>query len=81
MNEKEIAEIRRRFNPQKSNITAVCGCLVNEKNEIVSEFRQPVASMMQDEAEALLSLLKRSLSGGIGRNLLETEFSNEEVMH
>ena len=39
MNEKEIAEIRRRFNPQKSNITAVCGCLVNEKNEIVSECR------------------------------------------
>lgn len=81
MNEKEISEIRRRFNPQKSNITAVCGCLVNEKNEIVTEFRQPVAAMMQDEAEALLSLLKKVLSGAVGKNIIETEFSNSEVMY
>ena len=31
MNEKEIAEIRRRFRPDKNNITHVRGCYVNEK--------------------------------------------------
>ena len=36
MNEKEISEIRRRFRADKSNITHVRGCYVNEKQEIVS---------------------------------------------
>lgn len=30
MNEKEVAEIRRRFRPEKSNITHVRVCYVNE---------------------------------------------------
>ena len=34
MNEKEVAEIRRRFRPDKSNITCVRGCYVNDKHEI-----------------------------------------------
>ena len=40
MNEKEISEIRRRFRADKSNITHVRGCYVNEKQEIVSQFDQ-----------------------------------------
>ena len=35
MTEKEIAEIRRRFRPDKSNISHVCGCYVNEAKEII----------------------------------------------
>ena len=31
MNEKEIAELRRRFRPDKSGISRVCGCYVNEQ--------------------------------------------------
>lgn len=66
MNEKEIAEIRRRFKPDKSNITHVRGCYINEKREIVSEFSQSLALMPQEEAEKLLAILKRTLSGGLG---------------
>lgn len=80
MNEKEIAEIRRRFNPQKTNITKIRGCLVNEKSEIVSEFSQPVATLMQDEAESLFAVLKKVLSGGIDKNLIDVAFSNEQVL-
>ena len=36
MNEKEIGELRRRFRADKSNITHVRGCYVNEKKEIIS---------------------------------------------
>ncbi len=81
MNEKEIAEIRRRFNPQKTNITSVHGCCVNEKREITAEFCQSLANLTQDETEALLSLLKKLLSGSVDRNLLDIEFSNEQVLH
>ncbi|MEE1239302.1 MAG: DUF4317 domain-containing protein [Acutalibacteraceae bacterium] len=80
MNEKEIAEIRRRFNPQKTNMTSVHGCCVNEKKEITAEFTQVLANLTQDETESMLSLLKKLLSGGIDRNLLGIEFSNEQVL-
>src|SRR5699024_9936017 len=38
MNRKEIAEIRRRLNPEQNAISCVRGCYVNEKREIVSVF-------------------------------------------
>lgn len=80
MNEKEIAEIRRRFNPQKTNIISVHGCFINEKREITAEFSQLLANLTPDETESLLALLKKLLSGGIDRNLLDIEFSNEQVL-
>ena len=49
MNEKEISEIRRRFRADKSNITHVRGCYVNEKQEIVSKFDQPLSLLPQEE--------------------------------
>lgn len=80
MNEKEIAEIRRRFNPQKTNIIGVHGCYVNENREIVAEFNQPLAALTQDETESMLALLKKLLSGVLDRNLIDIEFSNEQVL-
>lgn len=80
LNEKEVAEIRRRFNPQKTNITSVHGCYVNENREIVADFNQPLAALTQDETESMLSLLKKLLSGGLDRNLIDIEFSNEQVL-
>ena len=80
MNEKEVAEIRRRFNPQKTNIIGVHGCYVSENREIVAEFNQPLAALTQDETESMLALLKKLLSGGLDRNLIDIEFSNEQVL-
>ena len=80
MNEKEIAEIRRRFKPDKSNITHVRGCYINEKREIVSEFSQSLALMPQEEAEKLLAILKRTLSGGLGKNLIDIAFATQQVV-
>ncbi len=62
MNEKEIAEIRRRFRPDKNNISVLRGCCVNEKREIVSEFEQPLISTPQGN-ENILQVLRRTLSG------------------
>ena len=53
MNEKEIAEIRRRFRPEKSNITHIRGCYVNDKREIVSEIHQSLAFMQEEETEKI----------------------------
>lgn len=79
MIEKEIREIRRRFNPEKSNITAVRGCIVNTNHEIVTQFCQSLATTSAEDAEAILKLMKRTLSGNIGTNLLNMDFSTEQV--
>ncbi len=80
MNEKEISEIRRRFRPEKSNIARVRGCYVNDQREIVSEFSQPLALMPQEESEELLTILKKTLSGTIGKNLIDIEFATQQVL-
>ncbi len=80
MNEKEIAEIRRRFNPDKSNITHIRGCYVNEKREIVSEFNQSLGLMSQEESEEILAVLKRTLSGTVGKNLIDIAFTTQQVI-
>lgn len=80
MNEKEVAELRRRFKAEKSNITHVCGCYVNEKKEIISQFDQSLGLLTQDEQEKLLALLRRTLSGALGRNLLDIVFDTKQVV-
>ncbi len=80
MNEKEIAEIRRRFNPKRSNIHHIRGCCVSTEKEILAEFDQSLAFLTEDETEKILSLVKKSLSGYVGRNLVDIEFSTKQVL-
>lgn len=80
MNEKEVAEIRRRFRPEKNNITHIRGCYVNDKKEIVSQFDQSLTIMPQEEAENILAVLKRTLSGTLGRNLMDISFATAQVV-
>jgi hypothetical protein len=80
MNEKEIREIRRRFRPDKSMIGSVYGCYVNEDRKIVATFEEFLSGMPQEESERFLSLLKKSLSGTLGKNLVNIEFSAKQVM-
>lgn len=79
MNEKEIAELRRRYRPDRSNIGRIYGCFVNQKKEIISEFEQSLGTMSEDDAAAMLGILKKTLSGTQGRNLHEIEFSTAAV--
>lgn len=80
MNDKELREIRRRFRPDKSNILSIRGCLVNSEKTIVSRFNQPIAASSLEESEKLLSIMKKSLSGSLGTNLLDLEFSATQTM-
>ena len=79
MNEKEIGEIRRRVRRDRSNITAIYGCYVNSQNEIVSEFKQSTGIMPENEADKYFGLLKRVLSGSVGKNLLDIRFRTSQV--
>ena len=80
MNDKEIAELRRRFRAEKTSISRIRGAYVNEKREIISEMDQSVAMMTETEADEILSLLKKALSGKVDTNLLDIHFTTQQVM-
>lgn len=79
MNEKEVGEIRRRQRRDRSNMTAVFGCYVNENREIISQFRQSTGIMPENEADKYFGLLRKTLSGGLGRNLIDITFKTAQV--
>ena len=81
MNEKEIGEIRRRIRRDRSNMTSIYGCYVNAEKEIISEFRQGVGLMAENDAEKYFSVMKRTLSGTLGKNLIDITFKTSQVQN
>lgn len=79
MTDKELREVRKRFRPDKNNISHVRGCFVNEKKEIVTEFDESLSLCPQEEAESLLAIMKKTLSGSMGTNLIDLSFRTEQV--
>ena len=79
MNTKEIGEIRRHMRRERSNMTAIFGCYVNDNKEIVSEFRRSTGMMSENEGEKYFGHLRRVLSGRIGKNLIDLPFSTAQV--
>lgn len=81
MIDKEIAEIRKRFRSDKTGISKIRVCYVNSHKEKMAELVQSLGTLTDKEEEAILNILKKTLSGGIGKNLIDIEFSNEQVMN
>ena len=79
MNQKELREIRKRFTLDKDSISHVYGCYVNAAKDIVARMDMSMGLMEQEEAELYLKLLKKSISGTLGKNLLDIEFSTKQV--
>lgn len=79
MNEKEVGELRRRTRRDRSNMAAIYGCYVNANKEIISSFRQSVGMMPENEAEKYFAVMKRVLSGGLGKNLIDISFRTSQV--
>ena len=79
MNTKEIGEIRRRQRRDRSNMTKIYGCYVNDKKEIITEFSRSTGIMSENEAEKYFGLLRRTLGGTLGKNLLDITFRTAQV--
>ncbi len=79
MNEKEVAELRRHLHPDRHTIVTIHGCYVNEQKKIISTFEQSMGMLNDEEREQYLGLLKKSLSGGLGRNLVDISFTTMQV--
>ena len=79
MNDKEIGEIRRHLRRDRSNITKIYGCFVNDNKEIITEFSQSTGVMPENEGDKYFALFKRVLSGAIGKNLIDITFKTAQV--
>ncbi len=79
MNDKEIGELRRHIRRDRSNITAIHGCYVNDNQEIISKFRMSTGMMPENESDKYYALLRKVLSGSIGKNLIDITFKTSQV--
>ncbi|MCI8478264.1 MAG: DUF4317 family protein, partial [Oscillospiraceae bacterium] len=79
MNQKEVSELRRRFRPEKNAIRRIYGCYVNSKKEIISYLDIPLGTAPQEEVEQYFQLLKKALSGTLGKQLIDMIFSTQQV--
>jgi hypothetical protein len=80
MNEKENSELRRHTRRDRSNMNAIYGCFVNSQKTILSQFRLSTGTMSENEADKYFAFMKKILSGGVGRNLIDISFSASQVM-
>mgnify|MGYP002577261338 FL=1 len=79
MNQRELNELRRRFKPDRTAISKVYGCYVSSSRQIISYVDAPLGLLSQEEQEMYLNLLKKTLSGALGRNLIDIVFSTRQV--
>lgn len=80
MNIKEVAEVRRHVRRDRSNMTAIYGCYVNDNKEIISEFRSSTGMMSENEGDKYFGLLRKTLSGTIGKHLIDIQFKTAQVV-
>jgi hypothetical protein len=74
MNKKEVAELKRLFHPDRSPITRICGCYVDGEKQQKSRLKEAFLSLPEEEMFKYFDIFRKSLSGTIGRNLLDMSF-------
>lgn len=80
MNQRDIAEIRRRLNPDKRWPTVLRGLYTDHTGQVISTFAQPIFHLPTEENEKYMAIFKKVLSGTQGQNLLPIEFSAAQAM-
>lgn len=74
MTKQEISEIKRRFGVKGCSITRICGCYVDGEKNKKTEFKQAFLSLPEEEMFKYFEIFRKSLSGSLGKNLLNLEF-------
>ena len=74
MNKKDISEIKKQFTPDNCSITRICGCYVDSEKEKKTEIKDAFLSLPEEEMFKYFEIFRKTLSGTIGKNLLNMEF-------
>ena len=77
MIKQEISEIKKLFTERNCSITRICGCYVDGEKNKKTELKQAFLALPEEEMFKYFEILRKSLSGSIGKNLLNLEFPLE----
>lgn len=77
MIKQEISEIKKLFTERNCSITRICGCYVDGEKNKKTELKQAFLALPEEEMFKYFEILHKSLSGTIGKNLLNLEFPLE----
>lgn len=80
MNKKEVLEIRKQFSPKNCAITRICGCYVDHEKNKKMESKSAFLSLPEEEAFKYFDIFKKTLSGTMGKNMLNMEFPIDQEM-
>lgn len=78
MNRKEINEIKRLYTKETNCITRICGCFVDPDKNKKAEIKDAFLSLEEEARFKYLDIFKKTLSGTLGKNLINMEFPIEE---
>lgn len=73
----EILEIRKQFKHENCAITKVSGCYVDGEKAIKTKFTESFLCLPEEETFKYFEIFKKTLSGTIGKNLINMEFPLE----
>ncbi|MCU6746452.1 DUF4317 domain-containing protein [Faecalicatena acetigenes] len=80
MNKKEVLEIRKQFTPANCAITRICGCYVDHEKNKKMEAKEAFLSLPEEEAFKYFDIFKKTLSGTMGKNMLNMSFPLDAEM-
>ena len=74
MNKKEISEIKKQYSYERCSITRICGCYVDGEKNIKTQIKEAFLSLPEEETFKYFNIFKQTLSGTLGKNLMNLEF-------
>lgn len=80
MIKKEISEIKRQFTPANCSISRICGCYVDGEKNKKTEFKEAFLSLPEEDMYKYFEILRKNLSGTLGKNLINLEFQLDAEM-
>lgn len=78
MNKKEVAEIKKRFTKTKCSFTRLCGCYVDAEKQKRLTLKEAFLSLPEEEMFKYIDIFRKTLSGSIGKTMLNMEFPMEQ---
>lgn len=70
----ELNEIKKQFTPKNCSVSRICGCYVDGEKNIKTTFAESFLNLPEEETFKYFEILRKSLSGTVGKNALNLEF-------
>ena len=80
MIKQEINEIKRLFTPSNCSITRICGCYVDGEKKKKAELSNSFLTLPEEDRFKYFEIFRKTLSGTLGKNLLNMDFPTDSEM-